>query len=536
MGSDAWQLVAIVASVVIGERGEVMRRFAAKILFVSLVVAMSIRGICRGAQPPASYQYPLPGQQGGPPVLCTTCVGPTHNLPTWLVPPQLKFIGRYMDGGMARDAQAPIRTYRARDGAAVVVRNKLYMMFGGSTFASWQLSTFAAPSTTMLQQYSGPDQCCPVLYRPLQSSFNVDQEWQTIVVDGQNRIGGFDWDDRGYIYVASGPYGWGIVREDGNGMGLVMQVTNAGLVAANNMGLVKANGKYYALVMSGGSDQTGVSNVTVPGAPSLPSYIDHSPAALTHYWGQIPSEDVVAIAGQTVIPYKLEIYKASEYVGNAPAGKSFTSDIQPWWEAEFGDDGTLYTERGITAGMFIDVMTAPAGTLNYNTIQSVSLGKGNPGVIRTGGGYLTLTSRDGNNAFDVRLFRIGADRKLTEIDIGHFFQRYYVLPPAGYAKPNGNTSAPTSCVPYKIGTHVYLVYFGYGMGDIYEIVDQAPVPVACSALDPDGDGKLTMRDVFTVIGYVFAHGPAPAGNADADGDGKVDGNDVSRLQSCVLAR
>ncbi len=47
--------------------------------------------------------------------------------------------------------------------------------------------------------------------------------------------------------------------------------------------------------------------------------------------------------------------------------------------------------------------------------------------------------------------------------------------------------------------------------------------------DANGDGILTVQDVFYLVNYLYSHGPAPLGSVDVNGDKKVDVNDVFYL-------
>src|SRR5262245_20789808 len=53
--------------------------------------------------------------------------------------------------------------------------------------------------------------------------------------------------------------------------------------------------------------------------------------------------------------------------------------------------------------------------------------------------------------------------------------------------------------------------------------------------DANGDTLVDVNDVFFLINYLFASGPAPAGPADANGDGHVDVNDVFVLVNYLFA-
>jgi IPT/TIG domain/Dockerin type I domain len=53
--------------------------------------------------------------------------------------------------------------------------------------------------------------------------------------------------------------------------------------------------------------------------------------------------------------------------------------------------------------------------------------------------------------------------------------------------------------------------------------------------DANGDGQVTVADVFYLINYLFAGGPAPIGSGDANGDGSVTVSDVFYLINYLFA-
>ncbi len=88
--------------------------------------------------------------------------------------------------------------------------------------------------------------------------FNPEgSSWTTPLIDGQRRMWDFDWDDRGYVYMACGEFGWGVVKDDyaigANQMtSAFQQLDNS--ISPKTIISIAANGQYYALV--GGSEST----------------------------------------------------------------------------------------------------------------------------------------------------------------------------------------------------------------------------------------------------------------------------------------
>src|SRR5256885_10076668 len=79
--------------------------------------------------------------------------------------------------------------------------------------------------------------------------------WQTILVDGQQRLFQIDYDDQGYVYLAYSTFGWGIVKDDGGTGGTLMQSVYQDF---NNSGkptqivtFKSTTGHYYAMIQEG---------------------------------------------------------------------------------------------------------------------------------------------------------------------------------------------------------------------------------------------------------------------------------------------
>jgi Dockerin type I domain/Fibronectin type III domain/Putative Ig domain len=60
-------------------------------------------------------------------------------------------------------------------------------------------------------------------------------------------------------------------------------------------------------------------------------------------------------------------------------------------------------------------------------------------------------------------------------------------------------------------------------------------PTGTLAGDANGDGQVTVADVFYLINDLFAGGPAPKGSADANGDGQVTVADIFYLINYLFA-
>lgn len=468
-------------------RGWVVRRLLLAVVAVALLGASIVPPANAQVQNPSTYAYPMPGKAGEPEVRCTTCVSTTtKDRPTWPYSlPIKRFVGRMLDSARTRDIQAPIRTLRARDVRVAPENGRLYVMFGGSRFVGWNLNTFfTADLGKPLSQLSPTYNITPELFLPYPTYVDADTDgaWRTIQVDGQNRLGAFDWDDRGLVYLAYGPYGWGIVKDLPSGFSFVTQVTDKGsLVSTNSIQVLRSGSTYYAVLMNPtGSSQSAIFDASNSTTPNFIGYVDKAPISfekITSDKSQGIQDDIFgAIAAGTQV---LELYTTTQFVNGRGPSKTFTPATGLY--KDITTDGTnFYAMHGVGANQDIDVIspTRPGDATSYAITQTYHIpGGASAGELRWGGGYLTLSSRDSQNIPDIRLFKVTSG-EIKDIDLGKFFQKYYATPPAGYAKPDGNTSLFTSSVVYSTGGHDYLIFESYGMADVYELQAGDSVDIA----------------------------------------------------------
>ena len=171
------------------------------------------------------------------------------------------FTGRYLDSNFTRDLQYPYRTARAFRAVVHPSRNRIYLHLG-STVAAYPLSTF-------FQRLEAKDALISVeipfgrirfgewaeYWLPWGKYFYAEKfgsGWYTPTMDGQERLIGFDADDRGYLYLAYSVFGWGIVRDDGGADGNLMenqvQVTGGGFNPVAIFAFKNSAGRYFAMV------------------------------------------------------------------------------------------------------------------------------------------------------------------------------------------------------------------------------------------------------------------------------------------------
>ena len=193
--------------------------------------------------------------------------------PSFPVPsPLTGYAGRLVDSIGVRDFMYPVRTLRSDLVKIAPELDYIFMKAGGCVFGAYRLSTFASKIGGPLITLS-PAHPFPPTERYLPFDMSVDPQrmgsgWAMYFLDGQDRLYDFDWDDRGYIYLAYSEWGFGIVNLQGQ---LISQVTNSPY-PANPIAIVAftmASGGEHYLVVSDGQTSSAIYNVTNPAAPSL---------------------------------------------------------------------------------------------------------------------------------------------------------------------------------------------------------------------------------------------------------------------------
>lgn len=416
------------------------------------------------AIPLAGQDYPLPASTDEPPAICTTCAPP---LPTWPYDPaKLDFLGRYLDSTGVRPFQGPVRTYRAFEVAVVPELDRIFMIAGGGTFASYEMSEFIVDlgSTPMATASHGEK------HLPFFSSVYAearDSGWVIFPTDAFQVLTGFDWDARGFRYLAYSNSGWGIVRDDGS---LVSQVIS-GPTSAVHIVAFRDGGAHHVAVTNELS--TSIYDVT---DPSSPAFIATHPFGFTGSSKISHGEsDTVALVDRSGV---VNIYSAAHLI----AGSSPLAVFEPQPDHRFFDVAT--------DGLRWFAVESPRSLANpASTTISILASEGDefaqaivplPGEIR---GYFLEVERGllavfgfapDSDDIAMRLYRIGEDG-VTPIE-DEFFGSYYLSPPAGFAKP-GFSVFSDAALTSRDGA--YLLFFAsQGLGDVYRVevpANESPV-------------------------------------------------------------
>ncbi|MDP9190943.1 MAG: PKD domain-containing protein [Acidobacteriota bacterium] len=443
----------------------------------------------------------MPGRQGQAPVICTGCPGQNSSqqsnagLKTWPYgSPLINHTGRFVNADQTRSYQGPgvrtlhSRTIRIARDARGSAPPRAYIQLG-SVLAVYSLNTFF--STTLPAGPVSASTLVPGARRqggPVEKAARWDavvhpegsqSDWDTPSADSQDRMFDFDFDDRGYVYLAAGLFGWGIVRDAGETGGaqldLVHQtLTDAAIADPRMIVAVKSASRYYAVV----SDDIGASgrhvwDVTNPAAPvSGSTRLGISFAIISYAKDEARGRIAIINAAKT-----LEIYDAASLVSGGSAMATFTGGgTKKFKDVTVDEDGNFWTVEA-TAVPENNKLVKLERSGNGYTKRTFDIPGGvfTPGVIpgetdntiEYGDGYLGLVGRATGNRLDTRLFKIQGGEPVA-VELNGFFKNYYWYAPEDYALP-GLTTSTFGVYPVEWNNKSYLMVSTNGLGDVFEL-------------------------------------------------------------------
>lgn len=478
------------------------------------------------AAPAATAQnYPYPGKET--PVLCTGCGGTNEGLPTYPYDdPLVAHAGRYVDSSTTGNVQnAGMRTVRARVTRVAPERNRIYVAMG-EAIGAYTLDQFF---TTNLRQPMVPVNTIEVntatawtrygepyekLTRP-ESLFYaeaLDSGWTTYLQDGQRVLTDFDADDRGYVYIGTTMFGWGIAEDeratDGRHMRFVFQEPNPS-VYPSIVFVLKSGTSYHAVVASSSRTDGAILlyDVTAPAAPKVRPA--RSGGILS--WAKFDAGQRLALI-QT--DGRLRVYDYATFVAAGapvaeyapPTGRKFTA-------AAFDEQGALWVALSGTSGVTTNVlMKMTPGASGYSTTSfDLYDGAFNAAGLAVAAGRLAVIGSTSASR-ELRLFDVGGATPVR-VDTGNFFRNYYEVVPSGYADPGSMTGANHVRV-IEQGAQTYLMFSAEGLGDAFRL-DRGTTPrVATSIALTATDTTLT-----ATVSRQEAAAEAPAGVVTLTRDG-----------------
>jgi hypothetical protein len=381
-----------------------------------------------------------------------------------------------------------MRTVRADIVRVAPATNRLYIRLG-ETIGAYELDTFFTGKLkqpmekasvmwtgTRFDRYGSPiekvAQPASFFYAEAMQS-----GWATDSIDAQVVLNGFDLDDRGFVYVASTYWGWGIAydtgRTDGEHMDPVVQVQFPG-IDTNTIVTLRSGEKYYTVV-----SQTVVSravqlsyDVTDPATPAFWARRQGAQYAVRAWDKYEPGSRLAVISADghvRIFDYKSFIAGGAPLADlTAPSGKKFA-------EVAFDEHGTLWVAETGTWGSKSNLwQVTPSGAGYTAAAHDVYGSPFSPEHIAAGNGWVAVGGKgadtDGTKT-ELRLIRVdGAAPKLVGTD--NFFRRYYHAAPAGYASASSYVQSYTSLYALRIvvqDAKTYLMYSAAGLGDAYEL-------------------------------------------------------------------
>jgi hypothetical protein len=376
-----------------------------------------------------------------------------------VVPPITGYAGRYLDSAQTPNFQGnPTRTLRAQLVKVAPERGLILMKLSGSLFGVYNLHTFASRLTGSLstgghgEKYLPPD------------VFSVDPEnpssgWTTFATDGQERLFDFDYDDRGYFYLAYSIWGFGIVDSAGVKQSQVVSPPVYPLRI-----LTVRDGANVRAIVSDASSTSVVYDVT---NPATPVFLRTLPFGIVSY-AKLASGGVAVVTGTAT----LQIYSNGSDLaaGNAP-----TQIVTP--QPGFGyilvatDGITIFAAQlSIIPGgaAFLAVLTPSTG--GYTETREAPRPGFLPSDLHYGAGYVALS---GSAFLGSRVVLLFPANSTTATDLTAYFTSAY---------PPGPIFVQ-SIVPYASGRQTYLIAALFGVGDVFTL-SASSAPAAIPAFTP----------------------------------------------------
>lgn len=436
----------------------------------------------------SAQNHPYPRAQSDPPVICSGCPGtnsegePNDGLPTYSYDSPIKrHTGRIVDSANTGFVQHKgMRTVRA--GHVRVASGRIYLQLG-ATVGAYERSTFftdtlpapMVPVNTINTgwPYSGRNPY-EKLARPDRFFYPEAKNtgWSVPLVDSTDRLSDFDFDDRGYIYLATSVFGWGIVSDPGGTDGtLLPSVTQQSAGSSFQRVLSLRNGSAYYVYLSAMSSAS-LFDVTTPATPVLGS----GPAGAFTNWSKYEAGQRVALVNADG---HVRVYTYADLIAGNPAMADVTpSASRVFADVSFDDDGNLWiAESGTGTNVVSNVLwkLTPNPNGGYTTTTHGVYGNDpfSPTTIHAAAGYIAVGGRvlsGGTKPYDLRLLRVTAGTPAL-LDTDNFFLRYYDRAPSGYAEPGIHASVLARVRIVTQGAKTYLFYNTSGLGDVYELGD-----------------------------------------------------------------
>lgn len=478
-----------------------------------------------------AQNFVFPGKFAGTP--CTGCGGTNEGVLTYpYAPPLVKHTGRYVDSSTTLNVQhVGMRTVRANAIRVAPATGRIYVELG-ETVGGYDLGKFFSTRLSepmVLVSTMNTGSTYSRYGYPLEKIAAVDSffyaeatqsGWTTSFGDYQVYLDDFDVDDRGYVYVGTARFGWGVARDVGltgsAHMEFVSQIQDSPVSSRDGV-FVFRNGTTYYAAMAGVQSSTGAAayalyDVTTPATPTLLATRTGTQNGV-RAWARYEAGSRLAFVNADG---HVRIYSNSGFAaGSAPLADFTPATGKSFKNVAFDADGVLWVTEsgGTTSASFLRKFT-PTGNAYTNETLDVFGGIFAVDKLDAAGGYIAVAGRsavNGATKYELRLFVVenGVPRLLDTED---FFRRFYHQPPAGFIDLSQFMRFSVYFDDVRLvtqGQTTYLMYSAMGLGDVFELGAPAPrleTTLTLSTTPNPGvaGNNVTLNAVLTPAGSVDA--------------------------------
>jgi hypothetical protein len=358
----------------------------------------------------------------------------------------------------------------------------VYFQAGGGVLGAYRLSSFKSrlgePLTSVVR-FCMPGNPPTEQYLSFDMSVNAERrmtDWQTPETDGQYKLVDFDFDARGYIYLAYSYFGFGIVDLQGK---LIAQVLNPYTPPAPFLVLTFEDGAKQYLLVSDTSSTSAIYDVTDPSAPVRTRTLSFGVSG----YAKADKATAIAIITNTTGSV-LQIYTPAELKDGGTPDATIAPDFNAWGDVT--SDGTdFYAMQGGNPGVTItSIVHSMAGytKTNLTTVQ----GSGRSLTYRSG--YLAYVGQKSSLTSPPPLMVLYAvdGATLTPYDVSPITASYT----QSFVRPN-------QMVTFCTDTGSAAMFAIHGLGDVYGIADG----IAPCATAPPTNVTATRGDASATITF-----------------------------------
>ncbi|HEX7705356.1 MAG TPA: PKD domain-containing protein [Thermoanaerobaculia bacterium] len=474
----------------------------------------------------------MPKSVSDPLVICTGCPGNNrHGEANTGLPiepygsPVAGYVGRFMESTNTGDYQQPFRTARAgrirvapqqRGSAPPRVYSQIGSALGVFSLSNYYTEKLAASTNALGDVHN----IIPYLGSLGRSSERVARPdaivyaeasgsgWMTSWEDGQQRLFDFDFDDRGYVYLAYEHFGWGMVQDDGRGSGAMLPLVSQQFkdsinILPTSIISLKSGQQYYAVVSQAGMDRYALYNVTQPGSHGAvirnrEATIRTGPQWGIRAWAKDEGQQRIAYVTSS---YTVRVMSYANFIsGGAPIAEFYPSSGRGIFDVSFDEQGDIWmAERSTTNLTQIETnvlrKATPSGSSSYTeqTYNVYGSGRFSPTVIHAAAGYVVVAGRgerESGIAIETRILKVSGGVPAL-LDDGNYFRRVYGFSRRGYAMPAGHTGIPTGVLLHRYNNKTYFLYSLDGIGDVYELSGEPPPPCTSYSISPTSVNPLS---------------------------------------------